>query len=190
MTTKETEARYGATLFEFTRERGKLALPDQERSYANLSSLHLLPADELTAAEDNLARYLPALRVLLKSALGIGSGTGPRGGGGSIRGYIVRLSGRMVLEFGFEYGVVATSHQYSAARRLQVIVPVLDAAEFLDPGEAVTDFRGEGTDVVPPEGEAWLRQLPADWALPVFDTTLITVFSEGWKQSPRPDTWL
>lgn len=190
MTTKATEAQYGAVLFEFTEERGKQRLPGQERSYANLSSLFVLPADELVAAENNLARYLAPLRAELKTALGIGSGRSPDGTAGSIRGYVVRLAEHIAHEFGFEYGVVVSGHQYSAARRLQSVVPVVDAAEFLEAGEAVEDFRREDTDVPPPAGAAWLRQLPTEWELPVIDTALITSFSEGWKRSPRPETWL
>lgn len=190
MTTKATEAQYGATLFEFTGELGKRKLPGQERSYANLSSLHFMPTDELVAAEDNLARYLPRLRGSLKTALGVGSGRGRDGAGGSIRGYVVRLSERMVHRYAFEYGVVVTAHAYSAARRLQSVVPVIDAANFLEAGETVADFRGEDTDVIPPAGAKWLRQLPPDLVLPVIDTALVTSFSEGWNRSPRQDTWL
>lgn len=111
MTTKATEAQYGAVLFEFTGERGRQRLPGQERSYANLSSLFVVPADELVLAENNLARYLPPLRASLKTALGIGSGKGPDGIAGRIRGHVVRLAGHMVRKFGFEYGVVVSAHE-------------------------------------------------------------------------------
>lgn len=52
------------------------------------------------------------------------------------------------------------------------------------------DFRREDSDVCPPVGAAWLRQLPTAWGLPVIDTALLTSFSEGWNQSLRPETWL
>jgi hypothetical protein len=73
---------------------------------------------------------------------------------------------------------------------LQSIVPVIDAAEFVEAGETVADFRGEDTDVIPLAEAKWLRQLPPDLVLPVIDTTLVTSFSEGWNRSPRQDTWL
>jgi hypothetical protein len=190
MSTKRTEAEYGATLFEFTGERDKQALPGQERSYVNLSSLLLAPGDLLCTSERNLARYLPAVRTALSHALGINRGSADGTPVRSIRGHIVRLTLPMAQKFEFEHGVVVTCPEYSAARRFQVIVPIVDVTWFLADGETLADFRREDSDVIPPPGAVWIPQLPSEWGLPVIDTSRLLTFSERWAESARRDTWL
>lgn len=190
MTTKSTEGSYGATLYEFADRRGKQSLPGQERSFVDLSSLIFRRADRLEVSEQIHARHMNAVRTKLKAALGIGAGTGPGGVGTSIRGHLVRLSRRIADLYEFQFGVVLTEHEYSAARRLQVLVPVVDAGTFLVGGETVADFAPEPGDVLPPSSAPWVGQLPPSWILPVVDTVRLASFSEKWEASPRRETWL
>lgn len=190
MTTKSTEGVYGARLHEFRGQAGRQRLPGQERSYADLASLIFRGADRLEQSDHVLARYVGDVRAGLKAALGFGQGTGPGTAGTSIRGHLVRLSRRIAELYEFEYGVVLTEHAYSAARRLQVLVPVIDVRSFLVGGETVADFVPEPGDVIPPPGRGWLRQLPISWPLPVIDTVRLASFSERWEESARRETWL
>jgi hypothetical protein len=190
MTTKSTEGGYGATLYEFADRRGKQRLPDQERSYVDLSSLLFRAANALARSELNHGRHMPAVRERLKTALGIASRTGPGTAGASIRGHLVRLSPAIAARYAFQFGIVVTEHGYSAARRLQTLVPVVDVRTFLADGETIADFRPEAGDVIPARAEAWLGHLPAEWEAPVVDTARLSSFSERWEASPRRETWL
>jgi hypothetical protein len=187
MTTKRTEALFGATLLELAGVSG--TLPGQENAYVNLSSIFGLPTDRLSTSAVNLARHLPAVRMALKAALGVGSGVGS-GHGGSIRGHLVRLTESMARRFEFEYGIVVTEHAYSAARRTQAVVRIVDGAAFLVESETAADFRSAPEDVIPPREAAWVRQLPTSWTLPVIDTIRLTSVRERWIDSARRETWL
>jgi len=190
MTSKRTEQLYGATLVELADQRGKLNLPDQESSFVNLSSLSFFPAGELRRSESSCARHLPVVRAALSEALGIGTGVGDGREGGSLRGFVVRLADDIAADFEFRYGIVVTGHRYSAVRRLQIVVPLVDAADFLSPGESRDDFRPLPGDVLPTASPTWTQQLPARWLAPVIDTARLVSFSHRWTASPRPETWL
>jgi hypothetical protein len=190
MTTKRTEGGYGATLYEFADQRARLPLPGQERSYADLCSLIFRQADRLGTSERSHARHMDAVRASLRVALGIGSGLGRGRPGASIRGHLVRLTPRMGALYDFRYGVALTEHGYSAARRLQALVPVVDVRTFLAAGETAEDFEPEPGDVLPPRDQAWVEQLPSSWQRPVIDTVRLASFSECWKASQRRETWL
>lgn len=190
MTTKNTEELYGAALFEIEDRRGKQLFPGQERSYVDLSSLLFRRGDKLPVADLNHARHLAAVRVQLKVALGIGTGAGPGGAGCSIRGHLVRMHHEIAAAYGFAFGVVLTEHRYSSARRLQVLVPVVDVRDFLAHGEAAGDFIPAAADVVASRDAAWIRQLPAAWEFPVIDTVRLASFTERWTASRRRNTWL
>ena len=190
MTTKATERLYGATLLEFTDQRGKLGFPDQESSYVNLSALTFYPASGLNQSIRSYARLMPVVRAALKTALGIGTGLGTGAPGESLRGFIVRLSNEMAGTFGFIFAIVVTEHRYSAGRRKQAVVPIVDATAFLTNSETLDDFRQEPGDVLPSKSAGWLRQLPGRWTMPVVDTARLTSFSHGWRHGPRPETWL
>lgn len=190
MTTKSTESSYGATLYEFADRRGKQSLPGQERSFVDLSSLIFRRADRLEVSEQIHIRHMDSVRAKLNVALGMGAGTGPGRAGTSIRGHLVRLSWRIADLYEFRFGVVLTEHEYSAARRLQVLVPVVDVETFLIGGETVDDFAPEPGDVIPPSSAPWISQLPPSWTLPVVDTVRLASFSERWQASPRRETWL
>jgi hypothetical protein len=190
MTTKSTESEYGGTLHEFGRERGRSSLPGQERSYVDLCSLMFRRADHLHESERSHARQMNAVRLHLREALGIGQGIGPGTPGDSIRGHLVKLANVIAELYEFEYGIVLTNHTYSAARRLQVIVPVVDVQAFLGDGETGDRFVPETWDVVPASTSSWIAQLPAGWLFPVIDTVRIASFTERWEAGSRPDTWL
>jgi hypothetical protein len=190
MTTKRTEGGYGAPLYEFADQRARLPLPGQERSYADLCSLIFRQADRLGTSERSHARHMDAVRASLRAALGVGEGIGPGTAGASIRGRLVRLTRGMDGLYEFRYGVVLTEHRYSAARRLQVLVPVVDVRTFLSEAETVADFDPEPGDVLPPRNQAWVTQLPSAWERPVIDTVRLSSFSERWEASQRRETWL
>lgn len=190
MTTKSTEGHYGATLYEFMDRRGKQALPGQERSYADLSSLLFREAGALQRFEANHGRHMPAVRARLKTALGVGTGIGPGTAGESIRGHLVQLVEPLTAMYEFQFGIVLTQHDYSGSRRLQTIVPVVDVRTFLGNDETIGDFSPEPGDVLPTLTPAWTSQLPREWEAPVVDTVRLSTFSERWEQSPRRETWL
>lgn len=190
MTTKGTERQYDATLLEFTDQRGRQRLPGQERSYVDLSSLIFREAHQLVASERTHARHMEAVRACLKGALGFGTGIGPGTPGASIRGHLVRLALPIARMYAFQYGIVLTEHRYSAARRLQALVPVVNVRTFLTDEETSGDFRPEEGDVLAPTAAAWARQLPPKWDFPVVDTVRLASFSERWEASGRRETWL
>jgi hypothetical protein len=190
MTTKSTESGYGATLYELADRRGRQPLPGQQRSYVDLSSLLFRRAEALRHSELHHGRHMTAVRERLKIALGIGTGVGRGVPGTSIRGHLVRLSGPIAEMYDFQFGIVLTEHGYSAARRLQSLVPVVDVRTFLASGETLGDFSPEAGDVLPALSEAWVRQLPSGWVAPVIDTVRLSSFSERWEASTRRDTWL
>lgn len=190
MTTKRTETLFHAPMYEVVDRRGKQLLPGQEESLVDLTSYIFRRADALVESDGTHARHLPAIRKLLKSALGIGSGVGPGGAGRSIRGHLVRMSAEIAEMYAFGFGVVLTQHEYSAARRLQALVPVMDMGAFLRAGEAITDFERVETDVIPAPTAEWIRQLPPGWRFPFIDTVRLASFTERWQNSRRPETWL
>jgi mRNA-degrading endonuclease toxin of MazEF toxin-antitoxin module len=190
MTTTRTETLHRAPMYEVEDRRGKQSLPGQEESLVDLTSFIFRRADALIQSGGTHARHLPAIRKLLKSALGIGSGVGPGGTGQSIRGHLVRMSAEIAEMYAFGFGVVLTQHEYSAARRLQALVPVMDMGPFLSDGDAATDFERVETDVIPVPTAAWIRQLPLEWRFPFIDTARLASFTERWQNSRRPETWL
>lgn len=190
MTTKATEQQYGATLLEFADQRGKLRLPDQVSSYVNFSSLTVVAGSTLKESFRSYARQMPVVRAALKQALGIGTGFGTGAPGESLRGYVVRLADRLMATFGSRLGMVITEHQYSAAWRKQVVVAIDDISAYLARGKTLDDFRPESGEVLPNQGAAWLRQLPAGRTMRIVDAARLMTFSQRWRHGPRPETWL
>lgn len=98
-------------------------------------------SEDMGRLAGRLSRDMAPLRLALHRALGIGRG--PQ----SLRGRIVELAEELSAKAGFRMGVIVTEPVYSLARRFQLIVPWLDAAEYLPkPGDVIVS------------GAAWLDQ--------------------------------
>jgi len=190
MTTKQTEVDYGATQFTVPNPKN-LRLPGQDASYIEVSSLLVGDSHDFTTASDILSGHKAAVRTLLHTALGMGQGTGPGTDNESIRGFLVRLTQAMECEFGYAFGIVLTRHEYSQARRLQTVVPVLDVRFFTGPDMPPEAFQPKDRLIRPVEATAaWLTQLPAGWAGHVLNVPLLNTFTEEWQEHRDPRRWL
>jgi hypothetical protein len=103
------------------------------------------PMPMLNRPMDGLAEELPAVREVVKAAIGCGTGEHwnykpPYGGAPSWRGKIVQLRGTARKELDTPFAVILTEHEYSASKRWQVLVPLYDEAEF-EPTHADTGVR-------------------------------------------------
>ena len=188
MTSKDTEGRqHGALLHEIVPMRRKLPLRDQASSYVNTCWVLFRASLRLRTYDRVHTREVPGVKAMLSEALYGTDETAAEAG--SIRGRLVHLTEEVAKRFAFEYGIVLTVHSYSAKRRWQTIVPVVDVSSYLQPGGTLSDFVQEDTDVLPDASCAWCRQLPAGWT-PVIDTVLLSTFSERWMLSRDPKSWL
>lgn len=89
-------------------------------------------SEDMERLAGRLSRDMVPLRRALHRALGIGRGQE------SLRGRIVELSEELSAKAGFRMGVIVTEPSYSLARRFQLIVPLLDAAEYFPkPGDVI-----------------------------------------------------
>jgi hypothetical protein len=188
MSTKDTEGRqYGAYLHEIKARRPKLRYPDQRASFVNTSWVLFRASSQLREYDVPVqSASVPAVKASLRDALGIGPPSTPAVG--SIRGRLVRLAESVASRFNFAYGVVLTADSYSAARRWQTIVPVVDTSAYLDP-TSPAEFQPLESDIMPAADLAWCRHLPGGWT-PVIDTALLSTFSEAWTRSKEPAHWL
>lgn len=108
-------------------------------TYVAPCRLVVAASEDLERLAGRLSRDMAALRRALRRALGIGRGQE------SLRGRIVELGEELTAKAGFRVGVIVTEPAYSLARRFQLIVPLLDAAEYLPkPGDVIVT------------GEKWL----------------------------------
>jgi hypothetical protein len=99
----------------------------------------------VSAEEEDLRRFmgrvldeLPAIRDVLRVALGLrtGTGRGAERAAGSWRGAVVRLSPTITAEAGYRFGLVVTEPQYCRRLRFQNLVPLIDASDLEpEPGE-------------------------------------------------------
>lgn len=122
-------------------------------------------ANEMRHMVGRLVDELAELRVLLRKALGIGTGTSMTARS-SWRGRIVRFSEAIRREMDCSYGLVITEPVYSSRQRYQLVVPVLDMRE----------FDSAGMDVVV-EGKEWLPLVFGDAQAVAFAVEMIqTVF--------------
>jgi hypothetical protein len=121
------------------------------------------------------------VRRSVLQALAIGEGVMPLKSG-SVRGRIVRvLDDRADFDFGF----VLTEHEYSAQRRYQIVVPIIDRiVEGEDGTEEIELTRWDLT----PERKPWFGNLPL--VEPIIETAGLLSLTEGWRKSRDPRTWL
>jgi len=99
---------------------------------------YVMPCRLVPAASEDMQRMagriideMPAIRNELRRALGLGTGTRAAGAAsGSLRGCVVELGDALAAESEFRLGVLVTEGGYSLARRYQLLIPLLDAAEY------------------------------------------------------------
>lgn len=108
---------------------------------------------------------------------------------GSVRGRIAQVTGTLQKDTGFAFGVVLTNHTYSAERRFQAIVPIIDLQLLLRDGETPADFVPDETDVLP-GNRPWCAKLPKSWTEPLIDTARLVTLTEAWKQGRNKNAWL
>ena len=82
---------------------------------------------------------MPDIRRELHRALGLGTGTSATGpAAGSFRGHVAELSRALAAEMDTRFAVIVTDPGYSLARRYQLILPLLNAAEYnSEPGDVI-----------------------------------------------------
>ncbi|HVG44681.1 MAG TPA: hypothetical protein VM890_08120 [Longimicrobium sp.] len=93
----------------------------------------LVPAtsEDMQRMAGRLIDEMPAIRSELRRALGIGTGTcAASRTSASLRGCVVELRDGLATESGVRLGVIVTEAGYSLAGRYQLLIPLLDAAEY------------------------------------------------------------
>lgn len=138
------------------------------------------------AADLDRSRYsavgeVRSVRRSVLQALAIGEGVMPPSSG-SVRGRLVRVLDERA---GFGFGLVLTAHKYSAWRRYQLVVPLIDrVVEGEDGAEEIELTRWD----VAPERKSWFGNLPL--VEPIIDTAGLLSLTEDWRKSRDPRTWL
>lgn len=164
--------------------------PGAEGSFVNATRLVFRDVRKLT---DSVGRASPAdirsTRRAVADALGMGPPSPVRGRAESVRGRLAQVSGVLQKHTGFAFGVVLTNHAYSAERRFQAIVPVVDLRKLLLDDETPDDFAPEETDVRP-GNKPWCGRLPRSWAEPLIDTARLVTMTEEWRRSGDKKAWL
>ncbi len=137
--TQATEASFGAAHFLLD----PFATTYHQTGFAEAT--YIYPSRLVSVEEEDLVRFMgrvldemPAIRDLLRVALGLRTGTGRATGkaAGSWRGAVVRLAPAIAAEGGYTYGLVVTEPQYCRRFRFQSIVPLIDASDIEpEPGE-------------------------------------------------------
>lgn len=170
--TQATEAAFGAAALLLDPRRtqhGRAGRSGFNRpTYIYPSRLVGASAIEMRRMAGRLVDELAELRVLLRKALGIGTGTSVTStmARSSWRGRIVRFSEALRREMDCSYGLVITEPAYSSRQRYQLVVPVLDMRE----------FDSAGMDVVV-EGKEWLPLVFGDARAVAFAVEMVqTVF--------------
>lgn len=181
MSTKQTEhTEYGSPIHEIT-DASALSRPDQTGSFVIAASLLPRDPERLVVSANSAVNHVRSVRRAVLLAVGVGEGLATNGAN-SVRGRLVRVHDRRT---GIRYGCVVTGHAYSASRRYQVIVPIIDRivqlngdSEILEPGR---------WSVVPAQ-HPWWNSLP--FAAPMLDTAGLISLSERWQHGRDRRRWL
>jgi hypothetical protein len=180
MTTKpEEHTNYGCPTHEVT--NATLHLPDQQGSFVLGSRLLPVPPEWLVVSAMSAVDEVRSVRRVVLQAVGIGEGVADAGTA-SVRGRLVRVPDQRV---GIRYGCAVTDHAYSASRRYQVIVPIID--RLVNGSDGLEIQEPVRWDVVP-RREPWWDVLP--FRSPLLDTAGLISLSEAWRRSSDPRRWL
>ncbi|HSU17868.1 hypothetical protein [Longimicrobium sp.] len=189
MTTKSSEERaFGAPVHEIVECSRTLKYLGQAGCFVSPVRLLFADASELARSDASYTSAVPAVRAVTAEALGMGTGAAAANAV-SIRGRIVALTREVADAFEFEHGVVVTQHRYSAQRRWQLVVPILDVRDVMPENADTLQFLPETWDVVPERAD-WWDVLPGGWQQPVIDTARLITFSERWASARDRSRWL
>jgi hypothetical protein len=181
MSTRNTEAaRYGCPSHEIV-PREVSRQPHHPRSFVVAARLVPQLPDQLQASLASAFRDVEGVRAAILRA--IAPGDAMKQPPGSVRGRLVRV---LDSRADFRYGVLVTEGRYSAQRRYQLVVPVID--------RVVTGVSGPEIlepvrwDVQPRRAYAWMKSIPLQQ--PMFDTAGLIALTEPWRHGSDRRTWL
>lgn len=180
MTTKATEhLHFGSDFHEITSSTSKQ--PGRDGQF--VIATRLLPRDPrlLTASAMSAVDEVRSVRTAVLAALGLGEGMAAPGTP-SVRGRLVRVRDERA---GIRHGFVLTSHAYSAKRRYQIIVPIIDRMVGGVGGPELLEITRWD---VQPGPRPWWKALPV--IHPLVDTAGLVSLSERWQQGHDPRRWL
>jgi hypothetical protein len=181
MSTKATEhSEYGSPLHEIVGPNA-LTLPDQAGNYVIAARLFPRNPERLMVSAMSATDHVRSVRGAVLRAVGMGEGVAATGTA-SVRGRLARVGDRRV---GIRYGCVVTGHAYSASRRYQVIVPIIDRVVHQHDGPQILEPNRWS---VVPMRQPWWNALPLQ--SPMLDTAGLISLSEAWTQSRDWRRWL
>lgn len=181
MTTKAAEhTEYGSPIHEIAAS-GTLTRPDQAGSYVIAARLLPRSPERLVVSAWSAVDHVRSVRRAVLVALGLGEGLAAAGAA-SVRGRLVRVHDRRAE---IRYGCIVTGHSYSASRRYQVIVPIIDRVVHGPDGPELLDPNRWS---VVPARQAWWDALP--FRSPMLDTAGLISLSEPWRRGRDPRRWL
>jgi hypothetical protein len=188
LTTKDTEHRaHHAPFYRLTAPALQRSDPKAQGSYVNAPRLVFRDVRKLIDAVGEASNDdMEGARRAVADALGI---TRQPPHPESVRGRIAQVAGTLQKDTGFAFGVVLTNPAYSAERRFQAMVPIIDLQVLLREDEIRGDFVPDDTDVLP-GNRAWCARLPKSWTEPLIDTVRLVTLTEEWKQSRNKNAWL
>jgi hypothetical protein len=192
MSTKDTEhTQYRAPAYRFLTPELQPAGAGQEGSFALTSRFLMVDVRTLSQASHQASpRDIRGCLASVRQGLGIGKGPAAPGGR-SVRGHLARIEAPVRDVTGLEFGVVVTDHTYSAQRRYQAVVPLIDLGEFLEPGEGPQHFTPDPTEFLVPRADGpWTNAIPTSWSAILVDTMRLITLTEEWEKVRNPDRWL
>lgn len=101
-------------------------------TYVYPARLIAIDPDDLGEPEGRVIDEMPPIRMALRKALGLGTGTSVGNGpaAGSWRGRLAVMHEPLAEELGTHFGVILTEPAYSIAERYQIVVPILSGEDF------------------------------------------------------------
>jgi hypothetical protein len=188
LTTKDTEYRaHKAPFYRLATPELQPPDPKAKGSFVNAPRLVFRDVRKLVDSVGEASRDdMEGVRRAVADALGI---TPQPDAPGSVRGRVARVTGTLQRYTGFAFGVVLTNPAYSAERRFQAIVPVIDLQLLLRDDETPDAFVPDETDVRPGK-RPWCGNLPKSWTEPLIDTARLATLTEEWKRGRNKSAWL
>lgn len=181
MTTRPTEdAAYGCPVHEII-DPAAVRQPGQRSIYVLGARLLPFVPEWLSESAMSAVQEVRSVRRAVLEAIGLGEGVASPTSR-SVRGRLVRIHDARV---GPRHGCVLTAHAYSASRRYQIIVPVVDRVVGGPEGSRL--LKPTRWDVVSAR-HPWWHALPLDE--PMLDTAGLISLSELWRKSSDPRHWL